>query len=403
MDIDNEELQKDLEEQYAMLETEIEEDKKKKRYLIMFIFFLMMFLIMFGTTFSYFKIYNNSQEINDVLIKELYINEHKDAFDFDENIKSYVVSLPYGTSKITFGYKICENCTIDIKGNDNLNPGSNKIEIKIVNKETKKEDNYIIYVIVDEQEKKDENNKDLRLRILDITNHSFTNKFNPNKNYYITNDILDNEDSIRIKFALFDDTNKFDLKLNGSKISRKTIKEDTLNVLDLNVKTELIIGANKFEIIIYDENGNKNIYEVYLNVKKYNEDQKVINIEVEPLNSDGTFTFTNVVPGWESDGTQAIKVTNNSNYDAYINLKWSEVVNEFNNKKDLSYEIKLKNQIIKKDYLPDSDTYIIKNLSAKANSTNVYYFKYKYLYTENDQNIDQGKTFKARVEVTLQD
>ena len=37
MDMDNEELKKDLEEQYAMLETEIEEDKKKKRYLVIFI------------------------------------------------------------------------------------------------------------------------------------------------------------------------------------------------------------------------------------------------------------------------------------------------------------------------------------------------------------------------------
>ena len=58
MDMDNEELKKDLEEQYSMLETEIEEDKKKKRYLVVFIFFLVMFLLMFGTTFSYFKIYN---------------------------------------------------------------------------------------------------------------------------------------------------------------------------------------------------------------------------------------------------------------------------------------------------------------------------------------------------------
>ncbi len=433
MDMDNEELKKDLEEQYSMLETEIEEDKKKKRYLVVFIFFLVMFLLMFGTTFSYFKIYNGREEIKEVLVKDLYINEKKDAFDFDESIKSYVVSMPYGTTKVTFGYKICENCTIDITGNENLKTGSNEIKIKIINKDTKIEDDYIIYIIVENKEdnnnpnnsndnnsennddsndnsnnddKNNDNeeiNKDLRLKYLEVTNHTFLTEFSPNNNYYITNDIFDNEDSLKIKFTLFDESNTFKLKLNGVDVERETTKDDDKNVLDLNVKTELILGANKLEIIVCNEKGNTNTYEVYLNVKHYDDDEKVINLEVEPINGDGTFSFSNVIPGWESDGMQGIKITNKSNYDAYINLKWTEVLNEFNNKNDLNFEVKYNNKIIKSGYLPDKDTYIIKNLALKANSSNTYYFKYKYLYTDSDQNIDQGKTFKARIQVSLQD
>lgn len=433
MDMDNEELKKDLEEQYSMLETEIEEDKKKKRYLVVFIFFLVMFLLMFGTTFSYFKIYNGREEIKEVLVKDLYINEKKDAFDFDESIKSYVVSMPYGTTKVTFGYKICENCTIDITGNENLKTGSNEIKIKIINKDTKIEDDYIIYIIVENKEdnnnpnnsndnnsennddsndnsnnddKNNDNeeiNKDLRLKYLEVTNHTFLTEFSPNNNYYITNDIFDNEDSLKIKFTLFDESNTFKLKLNGVDVERETTKDDAKNVLDLNVKTELILGANKLEIIVCNEKGNTNTYEVYLNVKHYDDDEKVINLEVEPINGDGTFSFSNVIPGWESDGMQGIKITNKSNYDAYINLKWTEVLNEFNNKNDLNFEVKYNNKIIKSGYLPDKDTYIIKNLALKANSSNTYYFKYKYLYTDSDQNIDQGKTFKARIQVSLQD
>ena len=433
MDMDNEELKKDLEEQYSMLETEIEEDKKKKRYLVVFIFFLVMFLLMFGTTFSYFKIYNGREEIKEVLLKDLYINEKKDAFDFDESIKSYVVSMPYGTTKVTFGYKICENCTIDITGNENLKTGSNEIKIKIINKDTKIEDDYIIYIIVENKEdnnnpnnsndnnsennddsndnsnnddKNNDNeeiNKDLRLKYLEVTNHTFLTEFSPNNNYYITNDIFDNEDSLKIKFTLFDESNTFKLKLNGVDVERETTKDDDKNVLDLNVKTELILGANKLEIIVCNEKGNTNTYEVYLNVKHYDDDEKVINLEVEPINGDGTFSFSNVIPGWESDGMQGIKITNKSNYDAYINLKWTEVLNEFNNKNDLNFEVKYNNKIIKSGYLPDKDTYIIKNLALKANSSNTYYFKYKYLYTDSDQNIDQGKTFKARIQVSLQD
>lgn len=452
MDMDNEELKKDLEEQYAMLETEIEEDKKKKRYLVVFIFFLVMFLLMFGTTFSYFKIYNGRVEVKEVLVKDLYINEKKDAFDFDENIKNYVVSMPYGTEKVTFGYKICENCTIDITGNENLKTGSNEIKIKIINKDTKIEDDYIIYIIVENKEEdnnpnnpdnskpstnpggntpsnsndnnsgnnddnngnnnsnnddknndNEEINKDLRLKYLEVTNHTFLREFSPNSNYYITNDIFDNEDSLKIKFSLFDESNTFKLKLNGVDVERETTKEDDKNVLDLNVKTELILGANKLQIIVCDEKGNTNTYEVYLNVKHYDDDEKVINLEVEPINGDGTFSFSNVIPGWESDGMQGIKITNKSNYDAYINLKWAEVLNEFNNKNDLSYEIKFNNKIIKSGYLPDEESFIIKNLAVKANSSNTYYFKYKYQYTDNDQNIDQGKTFKTRIQVSLQD
>ena len=416
MDMDNEELKKDLEEQYAMLETEIEEDKKKKRYLVVFIFFLVMFLLMFGTTFSYFKIYNGREEVKEVLVKDLYINEKKDAFDFDENIKNYVVSMPYGTEKVTFGYKICENCTIDITGNENLKTGSNEIKIKIINKDTKIEDDYIIYIIVENKKEDDSNsnnndknndneeiNKDLRLKYLEVTNHTFLREFSPNSNYYITNDIFDNEDSLKIKFSLFDESNTFKLKLNGVDVERETTKEDDKNVLDLNVKTELILGANKLQIIVYDEKGNTNTYEVYLNVKHYDDDEKVINLEVEPINGNGTFSFSNVIPGWESDGMQGIKITNKSNYDAYINLKWTEVINNFNYKNDLNFEVKYNNKIIKSGYLPDKDTYIIKNLALKANSSNTYYFKYKYLYTDSDQNIDQGKTFKTRIQVNLQD
>lgn len=442
MDMNNEELENDLKEQYAMLETEIEEDKKKKRYLVVFIFFLIMFLLMFGTTFSYFKIYNGRDEIKEVLIDDLYINENKDAFVFDKDVKSYVLSMPSNTNQITFGYKICKKCTIDISGNENLKTGSNEIKVKIINKDTKIEENYIIYVIVEEKEdnslnpttKPDNSNsnttvdnnsnsstdlpnidngnnindekqdiiKDLRLKSLEVTNHTFLNEFNPDNNYYITNDIFDNEDALKIKFSLIDESNAFKLKLNGVDVDREIIKENENHILELNVKTELVIGANKLEIIVFDEKNNANVYEIYLNVKKYEEDQKVINLEVEPVNGDGIFSFSNIIPGWESDGTQAIKVTNKSNYGAYINLKWTEVINEFSNKNDLTYEIKYNNKVIKSDYLPDKDSYIIKNLSVKANSSNVYYFKYKYLYTENDQNIDQGKTFKARVQVSIQ-
>ena len=55
------------------------------------------------------------------------------AATFDENIKSYVVTMPSGTKRIDFEYEICKNCEISISGNDNLKEGLNEIVIKIKN------------------------------------------------------------------------------------------------------------------------------------------------------------------------------------------------------------------------------------------------------------------------------
>lgn len=404
MDIKNDELQKDLEEQYAMLENEIQEDKKKKRYLVVFIFFLVMFLIMFGTTFSYFKIYSTQQEIDNTLIKSLSIKEKSDLFTFDESIKSYVVTMPSGTKRIDFEYEICKNCEISISGNDNLKEGVNEIVIKIKNNELQKEEEYIIYVVVESEENPENNQlRDLRLKDLNVANHIFTNNFVPNITSYITNEIYNNEDKIKINFKLIDPVNNFKIVLNGSEISRKTELVGDYNTLELNVKTELVLGANKLEIKVYDEEGNSKTYYIFLDVKEYIVDQKVINIEVEPLNGDGTYSISNVIPGWESDGSQAIRITNKSNYNAFISLKWIEVTNDFTYKDDLKYEIINNNKTINSGTLPSEDTIIAKNINISANSSNIFYVKYKYLYSDNDQNIDQGKIFKARIIASIQD
>jgi ABC-type cobalt transport system substrate-binding protein len=425
MDNENEELQKDLEEQYAMLEEELQEDKKRKRYLLIFIIFLSMFLIMFGTTFSYFKIYNNNEtESEYILIKDLYIEGYESAFEFDSEINSYVVNVASNTKSLNIKYVLgCQNCEVNITGNDDLQPGTNEINV-IVTTADGQEIKYIIYVIVEEDsndtdnttvsdnlENNDNNEnvdtpeleevKDLNLKSLSLTNHTLESEFNSNISSYIVKNIYNNEDVLEVNFKLADSSNNVSFKLNNTVVTRTpTIVEDQYK-LKLEVKTELLLGANKLEISITDDNGNEKTYYLFLVVSAALDNDKTIEIIVENGNGDQPYTFDSIIPGWESPEKQSLRIINKSNYDVNVDINWVDVVNTFTNTSDLSYTLYLDDKEIKSDTLPTTDENLITNLKISANSDNNYLIGYKYNYSTEDQNVDQGKTFSTKINVTI--
>ena len=400
MDVNNEELTKDLEEQYAMLEEEIQEDKKKKRYLFIFIFFLVMFLMIFGTTFSYYKLYEGTKvEEKQGLLKDLYIDGYEKAFDFDENIKSYYLTVKKGTTSVVVKYVLSnQDATVEITGNENLKVGINEVVVEVTDEDGNKKE-YIIYVKVDGEEEK----SNLELKDLSVSEHPLNEDFKSNKYVYTVDGITTNEDKIVINFELFDNSNNVKLKLNNSDITRKPQMSEGKYSIDLFVNSELLIGANKFEIIISDLDGNENRYTLILNVEKITSEvvQEVVQINVEYGNNDGTLIMDKIVPGWESPEKQHIKITNNSNYNVDVDINWTDVTNDFVNKNDLEYTLYKDNNVIQKNVLPSKDINMIKNLTINAHSENNYYITYRYIYSDKDQNIDQGKTFMAKLQVTL--
>ena len=253
----NEELEKDLKEQYAMLENEVQEDKKKKRFILVLVLFLSLFLIMFGTTFSYFRIFNGQGSPKEVYsIKDLYIEGYESAFDFDPNVYSYVVRVAAGTTSIDFKYNLnCQKCRVIIEGNENLKPGENIVRIKFIDPDGN-ETEYIVYVIVGEPVNSDV----YGLSSLSVSNHLLDKAFDSAKTFYIVHNISSNEDLINVNFGLLPDTTLTGLRLNGVPVTRQVTKKGDLNSIYFDVQTELATGANKLEIITKDKNGNTKIY-----------------------------------------------------------------------------------------------------------------------------------------------
>ena len=434
-DVNNEELQKDLEEQYAILQDEVEEDKKKKRFLVMLIFFLCLFLFMFGTAFSYYKIYEGRKQQQLIeCLDDMYVDGYKDAFKFDKDIKEYAVIVKPETTEVKVIYVLgCKDCKVEISGNKDLKAGDNIVKVKVTRLTDNDQKEYIIHVYVPEEpkptptpvrptpnpepttpEEPTPEVRSLNLIKLFVTNHALTEEFKPEKVGYKVTGIKQSEPKTEVSFELEDKRNHFELKLNGAPVSRQTEAVGDINKIWFNTKTELHLGANKLEIIVKDDEGNSKTYTLFIVVEKDDEDlPQVIEIVVdyETPSSDewnttleGGVMIAQVVPGWESATNQRIKITNNSPYDTKVDFSWKNVSNNFAAPQDLTYEIyegDSSTPIVSQRALPTSDDDIIKKVEIPANSTVIYSVKYKYKYQEYSQNEDQGKEFKGTITVTI--
>ena len=419
---DTEELEKDLQEQYAMLENEVQEDKKKKRFLLLMIFFLSLFLIMVGTTFSYFRIYEGAKK--DCNLEELNIDGIP-GFEFSPDVYTYVIKVPAGTKSIDFNYSIgCKNSEIIIEGNKDFKPGENIVKIKVIDSDGNEKE-YIIYVIVEETETP----ADFGLKSLAVSNHQLDKAFKTGVYSYVVRNISPNEDSLNVDFKLLENTTVSEIRLNGSKVTRPITKIDDLNRIFFNVKSELLEGTNKLEIKVKDNNGNEKTYVVYLVVesstnnndnndkkdddkkddnKDPKKDEEDIQVDVVQINVDyfgndtAQIVSSEIVPGWKSANKQHIRITNPSNYNVKVKINWVDVSNNFTNTDDLLYRIYKDSSLVKSGTLPTADGLLIDNILVNANTVNDYFIEYEYKYRDEDQNIDQGKEFKASFSTSIQ-
>ena len=431
-EINNEELQKDLEEQYAILEGEVQEDKKKKRSLVMLVFFLCLFLFMFGVAFSYYKTYEQKkqQQLVDCL-DDMYVEGYKDAFKFDPSIREYVVIVKPKTTDVKVIYVLgckgfeCKNCKIEVTGENGLKPGDNLVNVKVTRLTDNYVREYIIHVVVPSEPTPEPpkpttpeptppeptpEKRSLNLISLDVKNHGLTETFDPEKVEYVSTGIKISEKKTEVSFELEDKRNHFELKLNGSPVSRATEAEGDINKIWFYTQTELHLGANKLEIIVKDDEGNSKTYTLFIVVEKDDDKPEVVEIIVDydtPASEEwnttaqGGVMIAQIVPGWESSTPQRIKITNNSRFNTSVDFSWKGVSNNFDAPADLEYELYKGETLLKKGTLPTSDEVIITNVSTPAFSVENYYLKYRYIYRDYSQNDDQGKEFKGTVNVTL--
>ncbi len=117
--------------------------------------------------------------------------------------------------------------------------------------------------------------------------------------------------------------------------------------------------------------------------------------------SDGTNELTTST-GLFNPGSMLTKnfiIKNTGNKEAKYSISLKDVINTFDRKNDITYELKLNNNIISSGIFPSNDTILIENETVLENETKYYTLIIKYNESEENQIIDNGKTISAKIDL----
>ena len=103
--------------------------------------------------------------------------------------------------------------------------------------------------------------------------------------------------------------------------------------------------------------------------------------------------------------TKEFSVSNTSNYPVYYDIVFNNVVNNFSDRNYLVYSLSSSNNGAKRfeGVLPREDAFIAKNVYIPENSIQEYTLTIKFLEKNEDQNIDQNKTFSSNIKIVPSD
>ena len=96
---------------------------------------------------------------------------------------------------------------------------------------------------------------------------------------------------------------------------------------------------------------------------------------------------------------KAFSIKNTGNKEAKYSISLKDVINTFERKDDITYELKIDNNIISSGIFPSNDTILIENEVVLENETKYYSLTIKYNESEENQIIDSGKTISAKVDL----
>ena len=99
--------------------------------------------------------------------------------------------------------------------------------------------------------------------------------------------------------------------------------------------------------------------------------------------------------------TKTFDVSNTSNYPIYYDIIFNSVVNNFSLRNYLVYTLESTNNGAKRNenIMPKEDAYIAKNVYIAPNSIQEYTMTIKFLEKDENQNIDQNKTFSSTIKI----
>lgn len=130
-----------------------------------------------------------------------------------------------------------------------------------------------------------------------------------------------------------------------------------------------------------------------ISLKVFNDNTDII------YNDTSNVTLVNAYTGDEIIKT--FTVENTSDYLLYYDIMLEEVVNNFENKNDLVYELSSDNNgaIRNETILPDSDTLIASKIKLQKGEKHSYKLKITFLKTEEDQSNNMNKTFSSKIKI----
>ncbi|MBR4178375.1 MAG: hypothetical protein IKR57_03395 [Bacilli bacterium] len=130
-----------------------------------------------------------------------------------------------------------------------------------------------------------------------------------------------------------------------------------------------------------------------ISLKAFNDNTDVI------YNDTSNVSLVNAYTGDEIIKT--FTVENTSDYLIYYDILLEDVVNNFENKDDLVYELSSDNNgaIRNETILPSSDTYIASKIKLPKGVKHSYQLKITFLKTNNDQSNNMNKTFSSKIRI----
>ena len=119
------------------------------------------------------------------------------------------------------------------------------------------------------------------------------------------------------------------------------------------------------------------------------------------FNAGTEFIAEEIEPGWESTASKDFKISNTGNLKANYNVVFKNIENTFTNIEDLRYTIKCNGEDVLVDQtLPTTESIILENQEIDVNQVNNYQIFFKYIDTNENQDIDINKRYKMAVDIT---
>lgn len=130
-----------------------------------------------------------------------------------------------------------------------------------------------------------------------------------------------------------------------------------------------------------------------IEIKTFNENTTIIYNDTSNVSMVNAYTGDEIV--------KTFSIENTSSYPLYYDIVLKNVVNNFENKKDLVYEISSTNNGANKtrSIIPSEEENIATNILIKPSQKQLYEVKITFLDTDFDQSINMGKTFSSNIAI----